>query len=145
MVWISNGIWNPEALLNDSYLVFSIWNRYYLAYTVGIWISNFLKFGFQMGSPSLCPRPTIWIPDQYIRKEYGIHLSGIQMVGLSGIQMTFKNQTIWHPTSFWPFKYQTSSVFRYPLYCEWVELYWTTSWIFTRFPMHGFQIPTVVF
>ena len=31
----------------------------------------------------LCTRPTIWIPDQYIRKQDSIHLSGIQMVRLS--------------------------------------------------------------
>ena len=34
----------------------------------------------------LCTRPTIWIPDQYVRKQDGVHLSGIQMDGLSGIQ-----------------------------------------------------------
>ena len=36
------------------------------------------------------------------------------MGGLSGIQMTFKHQTICHPTSFGPFKYPTSPVFRSP-------------------------------
>ena len=51
----------------------------------------------------------------YIRKQDGIYLSGIEMVGLSSIQMAFKNQIIWHPTSFRPFKYQTSSVFWSPL------------------------------
>ena len=30
-----------------------------------------------------CIRPSIQIPDQYIRKQKGIHLSGIQIVGLS--------------------------------------------------------------
>ena len=73
--------------------------------TQSIWILNFLKFGFQMGSVYsyvLCTRPTIQIPKQYIRKQDGIYLSDIQIVGLSGIQMAFKNRTIWHPTSFWP-------------------------------------------
>ena len=35
----------------------------------------------------LCTRPTIRILDQYIRKQYSVHLSGIQTVWLSGIQM----------------------------------------------------------
>ena len=43
-----------------------------------------------------CTRLTIEIPDQYIRKQDGIHLSVIEMVGLSGIQMAFKNLTILH-------------------------------------------------
>ena len=42
-----------------------------------------------------CKRQTIQIPDQYIRKQAGVHLSG-QMVGLYGIQVSFKYQTIWH-------------------------------------------------
>ena len=94
------------------------------AITVGIWLPEtfgyrlfwslyFKWFRIQM---VLCTRPTIWIPDQYIRKQDGIHFSCIQMVGLYGIQMAFKNQTMWHPTSFPPFEYQTSSVFRSPLY-----------------------------
>ena len=33
----------------------------------------------------LCTSLTIIIPDQYIRKQDGTHLSGIQMVGLSSI------------------------------------------------------------
>ena len=76
--------------------------------TGNIWIPNFLKFKFQMVPYSngqfmcyvLCTRLTIiWIPDQYVRKQDGIHLSDIQMVGLLGIQMAFEFQTIWHPTS----------------------------------------------
>ena len=43
-----------------------------------------------------CSRPSIQIPEQYIRKQDGVHLSGIQMVGLPGIQMAFENQNIWH-------------------------------------------------
>ena len=54
--------------------------------------------------------------DQYIRKQDGIHLSGIHMVGLSGIQMAFKNQIILHSTSLQPLEYQTRSLFRFPLY-----------------------------
>ena len=56
------------------------------------------------------------IPDQYIRKQDGIILSGFQMVGQSGIQMEFENQTIWHLTYFWLFEYRTSLVFRSTLY-----------------------------
>ena len=51
-----------------------------------------------------------------MRKQDVVHLSSIQMVGLSGIQMAFENQTIWHPTSFRPFEHQASLVFRSPLY-----------------------------
>ena len=42
----------------------------------------------------LCIRLTIQVPDQYMIKQDGIHLSSIQMAGLSGIQMAFKYQTI---------------------------------------------------
>ena len=75
-----------------------------------VWYSN-----GQFKCYVLCTRPTIQIPDQYIRKQDSIHLSGFQMVGLSGIQMAFENQTILHPTSFQPFKFQTSLEFRSPL------------------------------
>ena len=59
------------------------------------------------------------------------------MVGLSGIQMALKNQTIWHPTSFQPFQYQqTSSVFRSPLYIKIhktaIESHSITKYIFWR-------------
>ena len=37
-------------------------------------------------------------------------------VHLSGIQMAFEYRTIWHPTTFRPFEYRTSSVLRSPLY-----------------------------
>ena len=53
----------------------------------------------------LCTTPTIKMTDQYLRKQDGICLSSIQMVGVSGIQMKFENQTIWHPTSFGPIEY----------------------------------------
>ena len=94
--------------------------------TGNIWIPNFLKFRFQMVWYSYgrfmfyvkCTRPTIRILDQNIRKQDGVHVSGIQIVGLSGIQMAFEYQTIWHPTSYWPFEYQTSSVFRSLLYLQ---------------------------
>ena len=45
---------------------------------------------------------------------------GIGIVRLCGIQMEFKYRTIWHPTYFGPIEYQTSSVFRSPLY--WTSL-----------------------
>ena len=69
-----------------------------------------------------CTRPTIWILDQYLRNQDGIHLSGIHMVGLSGIQMVFEYWTIWHPTSFRPFEYWTSLVFRSPLKTDFLFL-----------------------
>ena len=48
----------------------------------------------------LCTKLTIKITGQDIRKQDGVHLSGIQMVGLSDIQMAFNYQTICHPISF---------------------------------------------
>ena len=56
------------------------------------------------------------ITDQYVRKQDGVYLSSIQMVGLSSFQMAFKYKTILHSTSFRPIKYRNSSVFRSPLY-----------------------------
>ena len=68
---------------------------------LSIWIPNFLRFHFQMVWYSIgltfnwfdiqmvwysngrfmcydfCTRPTIWIPDQYIRKQDGVHLFDI--------------------------------------------------------------------
>ena len=72
----------------------------------------------------LFTRLTIQIMDKNIRKQDGIHLSCIKMVGLSGvkmvglpcIQMAFKYRTICYKTSFWPFEYLTSLVFRSPMY-----------------------------
>ena len=64
---------------------------------LNVWSSDFKWFGIQMGYYVLD-----W-PFNYRtsnKKQYYVHLSGIQMVGLSGIQMAFENQTIWHPTSF---------------------------------------------
>ena len=95
--------------------------------TGNIWLPNFLKFKFQMVQYSMgyvpCTVMTILILDQYIKKHDGFHLSGIKMVGLSSIQMAFENQTIWHPTYFRPFEYQTSSIFRSPLYNVWWKRY----------------------
>ena len=48
----------------------------------------------------LCTKLTIQTLDQYIRKQDGIHLSVIQMIQLSSIQMALKYLTIWHLTSF---------------------------------------------
>ena len=62
------------------------------------------------------------------KEKNGIHLYSIKMVGLSSIQMAFDYQTIWHLTSFGPFKYLTSSVFRLVQYSD----------------QFGIQIPTVV-
>ena len=93
------------------------------------WIPNFLKFRFQMVQYSdgrfmgyvQCTGPTIWILDQYIRKQVGVHLTGIQMVGLSGIQMIGLSGT------FQPFEYQTSWVFRSPLYSCLVQAFHKTA------------------
>ena len=54
------------------------------------------------------------ISDQFIRKRDGIHLSSIQMAFETGIW----KPDIWHSTSFGPFKYPTSLVFRSPLYTQ---------------------------
>ena len=78
--------------------------------TGNIWIQNFMKFRLQTIWNSngwfmcsvLCTRLTIWKPNQCIRKQDGVHLSGIQVA--------LECRTIWHPTSFPPSKYQTSSV-----------------------------------
>ena len=68
--------------------------------TQNIWTPNFLMFGFQKVQYSngqsmgyvLCTRPTNQIPEQYIRTQDGIHLSCIQIVGLSSIQMALKTR-----------------------------------------------------
>ena len=83
--------------------------------TGNIWIPKFMKLRFQMvGYSNGVADGYVYVLDRpfkyqtfYIWKQDGVHLSCIQMVGLSGIQMAFENQTIWHPTSFWPFEYQT--------------------------------------
>ena len=36
----------------------------------------------------------------------------------SPLYLAFTGKTIWHPTFFWPFEYQTSSVFRSPLWLD---------------------------
>ena len=55
-------------------------------------ISNVqISNGWSMGHV-LCTRPTIQIPDQYIRKQDGVYLSSIKMIGLLGIQMELKNR-----------------------------------------------------
>ena len=57
--------------------------------------------------------------------------------------MAFQNQTVWHPTTFRPFEYQTSLVFSSPLYtililmrernikspsCSWDTIPWLIFW-----------------
>ena len=42
----------------------------------------------------LCTKLAIWIPDQYLRKQDGIHLSSIQMVELYGIQIALEYRTM---------------------------------------------------
>ena len=59
--------------------------------TANIWIPNFLKLRFQMFKCFvLFTNSTIEIPDQYIRKLDGVHLSGIQVVRLSSISPCFR-------------------------------------------------------
>ena len=58
----------------------------------------------------LFTRPTICILDQYIRKQDFLFVR-IQMVGLSGFQMAFEYQTIWHPATIRQLEYRTRSVF----------------------------------
>ena len=72
---------------------------------------EYQTFGFQMDRYSNGPSMSS-VLYQYIRKQNGVHVSGIQMVKMYGIQNAFECPTIWRPTSFWPFKFQISSVFR---------------------------------
>ena len=65
-------------------------------------ISNGLVF--KWSGYVLCP---MYLTNQYLKKQDGVHLSGFQMVGLAAIQMASKYWTIWHPISFQPFEYQT--------------------------------------
>ena len=82
-VWFSDPIKKPK------------FNLFTVAFTrtrQNIYITNILKLGFQMVglramSYELCTRPTIWILDQCIRKQDGVHLSGIQMEVLFGFQI----------------------------------------------------------
>ena len=94
--WYTVGIWRPETLGSKLFGV-RISNGQFMCYVLFI-------------------RPSIWKPDQYKIKQHSAHLTGIQMIGLARIQMAFKYFTIWHPASFRPFEYQTSLVFRSPLY-----------------------------
>ena len=88
--------------------------------TRNIWILNFLKFRFQKVQYSngrsmgyvLYTRPTIWIPDQYIKNKMASIFPVFKWLGC-GIWKPY--HTIWHLTSFQPFEYQTSLVFRSPL------------------------------
>ena len=66
-------------------------------------ISNGLEF--KRSVYLLC---TLYQTDQHIRNQDGVYLSGIQMA--------FRYRTIRHLNFFQPFKYQTSLVFRSPLY-----------------------------
>ena len=91
--------------------------------TVGIWIPNFLKFGFQMVWYSngrfmdyiLCTRPTILIPEQSKENKMASICLPFKWLGCLIFKWHSKNN-IWQSTSFWLFEYQTSSVFRSPLY-----------------------------
>ena len=95
--------------------------------------TNFLRFGFQM--VVLCPMyPDHSYTGLVHEKTRWYHLSGIQMVRLSGNQTAFKYQTIWRLT--WPFKYQTSPLFRSPLYFHLIRTFkYQTSPLF-RSPLY---------
>ena len=98
----------------------SIWNTKCFYFTIGIWNptlgSSDFKCLFMCMSHVL--DPIIWIPDWYKRRQNGNHFPGIQMVKLSSIQLTFKSWKKWNLTSFQPFEYQTSLIFRSPLYLK---------------------------
>ena len=55
-----------------------------------------------------CPNPVVRSL-HYESSQYGPNK---KMVRLPSIQIAFEYRTICHPNSFWPFKYQTSLVFR---------------------------------
>ena len=76
-----------------------------------IWIPNFLKFGFQMvrysNGQSMGFSYVLDRPFKYQTNTKGNKMaSSIQMVGLSVFKWHLKTRPFWHPTSFWPFKYQ---------------------------------------
>ena len=80
----------PESIVSTVW----IWMLETFEYQT-FWSSDFEWFVIQIvGQYSIgyviCAILTIWTPDQYIRKQDGVHLSGIQMFGLFGIQMAFK-------------------------------------------------------
>ena len=95
--------WKPRPFVNQPLFDHLKYFRYPLQWDLNTnhlntWIMNFLKFRFQMvwywnvWSNVQWTRPTIQMLYQYMRKQDGVHLFGIQMA--------FKNQTIWHPTTF---------------------------------------------
>ena len=129
LVWRHVICLNPGLSWSEWYPIhFSGPLHWILSSTVGIWIltiwipetfehatfwsSDFKWFGIQMVGLSVISyaqdSPTIWIPDKLMPSCF--------LMCWSGIQMAFENQTIWQPTSFPPFEYQTSLVFRFPLY-----------------------------
>ena len=116
-------IWIPDKHFSVWYSNGSVstWSDYsYIAFVPTIWkptkmptildeMFRFQTVGFQMVGLIV---PTIWRPNI----QNGCHLFGFQIVGLFSIQMTFENQTIWHPNNFLPFKIGTTLVFRSLLY-----------------------------
>ena len=86
-------------------------------YFFEVWISNGPVFKWMVYG--LCFKTNIWIPDQYIsiRKKMASICLVAKWLGCLVFKWDLKTRLrIWHPTSFWPFKYQTSSVFRSLLY-----------------------------
>ena len=84
--------WSSTVDLNTNHLNIKLFE---------VWIS--IGLVFQRSVYVLCPvykTNHLNTKHQYKRKQDGIHLLGIQMVWLSGIQMVFEYWTIWHPTSF---------------------------------------------
>ena len=84
-IWIPI-IWKPETFEYQTFL--SLYFK---------WFGTQSLVGLSAMSYVLCTRPTITILDYYIRKQYCVYLSSIQMA--------FEYQTIWRPTSFQPFWY----------------------------------------
>ena len=89
--------------------------------SVNIWNTSFLKIGFQIvqfsKDQAIAMVPTFQNPDIFVRISNDFwwndcHLSEFQMVGLPN----FEIRTICKPTSYRPFKIQTSRYFRSPWY-----------------------------
>ena len=96
-----------------------------------IWNPDFFKVKFSNGralAMFIAIVPTIWKPDhsktgcfcpdfKWFLTKWRPFIQ-ISNGWASGFQIPFKIQTICNPTSFWPFKIQTSLDFRSPLYMK---------------------------
>ena len=90
--------------INSLFCHLKVLTNYSGIWILTIWIpepfeyQNFWSSDFKCSVKGyvLCTRPTIWILDQYIRKQGSIHLFDIQMVWLSG--RTIPKQRHWYST-----------------------------------------------